>query len=101
VQQEIFVVQAWAMATEATTRVPGQRHAQLVLVSAGSIGEAEEIARSRLADSGWQFATVIRSKLLSADIELIEDDALRGAAKSAMDHGCAIVTYQTPLPPDA
>jgi hypothetical protein len=92
---------ARAIAVSSRVHRSGARHAMMIFVrrKTSEIGDAEAIAAAE--ERGWIDVELGRSKVLDPDLDLIEDDILRGAAEHASIKGSSVVVYADELPLDS
>ena len=79
----------------------GARHAMLIFVADRQRQDLNTQAINAAESRGWSIIELKRSKVLDADLVLILDDSLRGAAEHASANGSALVVYADEVPLDS
>ena len=79
----------------------GARHAMLIFVADRNLQDLNDQAIDAAECNGWSMIELKRSKELDADLDLIADDTLRGAAEHASANGSALVVYADEVPHDS
>ncbi|MEP2235704.1 MAG: hypothetical protein ABJM58_08140 [Alteripontixanthobacter sp.] len=95
---QLYIFLAEAIATEATDRRPGARHALMLYASGSFTDDARERATEHASEAGWLHVEVKREKEMNRDTRLISDPTLRAAAKAALARGSAFVIYGSEIP---
>jgi len=98
VTDQLYIFLAEAIATEATDKRPGARHALMLYASGSTLDWARGRATKHADDAGWLHVEVKREKELNRDTSLIAEPTLRTAADAAVARGSAIVIYGNEIP---
>jgi hypothetical protein len=99
--QSIWMYLAEAIAGTQCGRRPGAGHAMLIFVAGSSSINFDNQAIGAVEGRGWSMVKLKKSKMLDADLDLIEDDILREAAEHAASEGSAVVVYSAEVPHDS
>lgn len=98
VTDQLYIFLAEAIATEATDKRPGARHALMLYASGSTMDCARGRATKHADEAGWLHVEVKREKELNRDTGLIADPTLRTAADAALARGSAVVIYGNEIP---
>ena len=98
VTDQLYIFLAEAIATEATGKRPGARHALMLYASGSTIDWARSRATKHADEAGWLHVEVKREKESNRDTGLIDDPTSRMAADAALARGSAIVIYGNEIP---
>lgn len=98
---QLYIFLAEAIATEATDKRPGARHAMMLYASGSTPDDARERATKHASEAGWLHVEVKREKKMNRDTSLISDPTLRAAAKAALARGSPVVIYGSEIPTDS
>ncbi|MAY20674.1 MAG: hypothetical protein CL955_08655 [Erythrobacteraceae bacterium] len=94
----VFVFLGEAVADGAENYRDGARHAIIVLVRASDLNSAQAIAERIVCEANWAYPRFRKSAELSSNPDEVVEPHLRGAIKTALETGRAMVVYQDEIP---